>query len=150
MKCRTCAAATTAALFVFASSVAGEASATSWAVALTASSHGEALAQTLPAAPVSPAAACVSTTTKTIKVTWTAVPYATSYLTYQSTTSAGGTYTATSGGTYTGTTWTSASLANGNYWYEVAAVIGNNWTGTRSVATGETTIQTSTTKCVQP
>ena len=150
MKRRTIAAITVATLFVFVSPPSGQASAASWTVALAAASHGEAQAQTLPAAPASPSAACVSATTKTIKVSWTAVAHATSYLTYQSTTSAGGTYTVTAGGTYSGTTWTSASLANGNYWYEVAAVIGTHWTGAKSVATGETTIQTGATTCVQP
>ena len=126
------------------------ASATSWTTTVVAPNNGEARARALPSAPSNPAAACVSSGTKTIRVTWTTVAGATTYLVYQATSSVGGTYTVTSGGAYAGTTWTSASLANGNYWYEVAALVGTNWIGTRSAATGETTIQANTTKCVQP
>jgi hypothetical protein len=128
---------------------AGPAGASTWVTALTAGSHGEATARGLPAAPASPTAACVSSSGKTIKVTWSAVALATTYTVYRSTTSASSGFSVTASGVAT-TSWTSAALGNANYWFEVAAVIGTKWLGTASSATGETTIQNGATKCVQP
>jgi len=125
------------------------ASASAWVVHLVAGSHGEATARGLPAAPGSPAAGCVSPTGTQITVTWSSIPLATSYKIWQSTTSSGSGYSVTASGV-TGTSWTSASLANANYWYKVSAVIGSNWASAQSVATGETTIQSGGTTCVQP
>jgi hypothetical protein len=127
----------------------GISSATTWAVHLVAGAHGEAIAQGLPAAPTSPVANCVSASTKTIKVSWSAVPLATTYTIYRSKTSAANGYAVTASGV-AGTSWTSGVLGTGNYWFEVAVVIGNNWLGSSSSATGETTIQNGATKCVQP
>ncbi len=125
----------------------GTAWATNWVVTLKASSAGEAKAQAAPAAPASPAAACTSSSAKTIKVSWTAVAKATTYTVYDTTTSASGTYASLATGV-TGTTYTTASLSSANYWFEVAAYIGTNWIGSKSAATGETTISSS--GCVQP
>jgi hypothetical protein len=47
----------------------------------------------------------------------------------------------------TATSSTSATLT-ANYWFEVAASIGTNWIGTKSVATAEATISSS--RCIQP
>ena len=121
---------------------------TNWVVHVATTNSGEARAQALPAAPASPAAACTSpASSKTIKVSWTAVTHATAYAVYESTTSASGTYTlATSG--VTGTSWTTAVLGTGNYWFEVLADIGSNWASAKSTATGESTINSSS--CIQP
>jgi hypothetical protein len=59
---------------------------------------------------------------------------------YQSITSATSGYSAVA--TVATTSWTSASLANNNYWYEVTATIGTNWTSTTSAATARRTITT--------
>lgn len=76
--------------------------------------------------------------------------HATTYSVYESTTTATGTYTSVATGVTT-TSWTSGTLTAGtNYWFEVLAVIGTNWAGTRSVATGESTIQSSNPYCKQP
>ena len=123
--------------------------ATSWIVVLHASSAGEGHAQALPAAPTSVAASCPApTTSKTIKVTWNAVTHATSYSIYDSTTSATGTYTLVA--SVTTTSWTSGTLATGNYWYEVTASIGTNWASAKSSASGESTVNSITPFCVQP
>jgi len=125
---------------------AGTAAASTWTVALAAGSHGEAHAQTLPAP--SPAAACQSPTAKVIVVTWSAASHA-NYTVYESTTTVGGTYTSVATGIVTGT-WTSGSLANGNYWFKVQGFIGTHWASGQSAATGETTTQTGATTCIQP
>jgi hypothetical protein len=38
------------------------------------------------------------------------------------------------------TTWTSAALAAGNYFYEVIANVGSNWASAKSAATAQRTI----------
>jgi hypothetical protein len=122
--------------------------ATNWKPNLAASSSGEAQSQGPPGAPVA-SAACTSSTGKTISVSWSAVSKATSYSVYQSTTSGTAGYSLAASGV-SGTTWTSASLSAGNYWYEVAAIIGSNWAGSQSSATGETTIKSGSITCTQP
>ncbi len=117
--------------------------ASNWVVHLTSVKGGEAQAQVLPAAPASPAAACVApTTSKTIKVTWSAVTHATTYSVYESTTTVSGTYNLVASGVAT-TSWTSGTLTTGSYWFEVAALVGANWTSTKSVATAQRTISAS-------
>jgi len=41
------------------------------------------------------------------------------------------------------TTWTSAALATGSYWYEVVTDIATNWAGAKSAATTQRTISSS-------
>jgi hypothetical protein len=126
------------------------AGATSWIVVLHSNSAGEGHAQAFPAAPTGPAAACAApTTSKTIKLTWNTVTHATTYSVYDSTTSATGTYTLLASGIGTNS-YTTAALASGNYWFEVTATVGTNWAGSRSSATGESTINSITPFCVQP
>jgi hypothetical protein len=116
--------------------------ASNWVVHVATTNSGEAHATVLPVAPASPVAACTSpATNRTIKVTWTAVTHATTYSVYQSTTSATGAYTLIASGVTTAT-WTSGTTT-GNYWFEVAALIGTNWTGPKSAATTENTISSS-------
>ena len=74
-------------------------------------------------------------------MTWAAITHATGYGVYQSNTTATGTYTLQT--TVTTTTWTSAALATGNYWYEVVANIGSNWASAKSAATAQRTISSS-------
>jgi hypothetical protein len=128
--------------------VAGAAS--NWLVHSAAVSAGEAQAQALPAAPAGVTASCAApTTAKTIKVTWSAVTHATNYSVYDSTTSATGTYTLVASGVTS--PWTSAALTTGtNYWFEVVTNFGSHWTGAKSAATGESTINASNPFCVQP
>lgn len=127
--------------------MAGPAFATTWVIHLSAGSSGESQATSLPAAPATVSAACQSGTGSKIIVSWTAVAKATAYTVYDSTTSATGSYTSVMSGVTT-TSWTSGSLSNANYWFEVTASIGTNWTSLKSSASAETTI--ATLSCKQP
>ena len=125
--------------------------ASNWAVHPAAGSKGESQATVLPAAPTGTAASCAAaTTSKTIKVTWNAVTHATTYSVYDSTTTVGGAYSLIASGV-AATSWTSAALTSGtNYWFEVVAVVGNNWASTKSSASAESTINGTNPFCVQP
>ena len=113
-----------------------------WAVALASSSRGEASSQAAPVAPTGVSATCTSPVQTTIKVTWTAVAHATNYTVLRSTTSATSGYSTVA--TVTTTSWTSGSLSNGSYWFEVIANIGTNWKSVASTATTKRTIGTGT------
>jgi len=64
--------------------------ASNWVVHVAAGSKGKSQATVLPVAPTGIAATCAApTTSKTIKVTWSAVTHATTYSVYDSTTTAG-------------------------------------------------------------
>jgi hypothetical protein len=117
------------------------AAASNWTIPLHTAPTAQARAQGAPTTPTAVSAACVSSTLKQVKLTWTAVTHASSYTIYQSTTTATGTYTAVATGVTT-SPWTSTTLASGNYWYKVAASIGTNWTSVQSSATAERTITT--------
>jgi fibronectin type 3 domain-containing protein len=112
-----------------------------WTVHVATVNSGEAKAQALPSAPTATSACATPTSGKKVTVTWTAVTHATGYGVYQSNTSATGTYTLQA--TVTTTSWTSAALATGNYWYEVVANIGSNWASVKSAATAQRTISSS-------
>ena len=122
--------------------------ASGWPVQLGSSSSAEGHAQAGPAAPTGAAATCTSATAATVTLTWNAVTLASSYDIYESTASASSGYSLAATGV-TGTSWTSGSLALGNYWFEVAALTGSNWQSANSAATSETTI-ISPLACVQP
>ena len=77
-------------------------------------------------APTVTSACAAPTSGKKVTVSWSAVTHATSYAIYQST-----------------TTWTSAALATGSYWYEVVTDIATNWAGAKSAATTQRTISSS-------
>jgi hypothetical protein len=121
----------------------------SWAILLHTSSTAEAHAQTAPSPPSGATAACVSSSQREIKVSWTAVTHATNYTVYESTTSASSGYSSAATGV-TSATWTSANLAAGNYWFEVATHVGTTWVSANSSATSESTTKTSGTECTQP
>ena len=129
----------------------GAGAATPWTVGPTAGSSGEAQALALPAAPTGVAAACnAPTTSKTIRVSWSAVAHATTYSVYDSTTSATGTYSLLASAVAT-TSWTSGTLTAGtHYWFEVLAKVGSNWSSARSSATVQSTINAVTPFCTQP
>jgi hypothetical protein len=115
-------------------SVPGAAWASSWVIPLNVGSRGDAQGHTLPPAPSGVAAACSSSSGKTIKVTWNSVTHASSYSIYQSTVSGASGFSLAASGV-TGTSWTSGTLSNATYWFEVAAKIGTNWAGPNSTAT---------------
>ena len=121
--------------------------ASSWTIAVQNGSSGEATSSGLPSAPAGASASCTSSVGNTIKVTWNSVTHASTYSVYQATSAATGPYSLVASGV-SATTWTSGALALGNFWYEVAAVAGNNWQGPNSSATGETTILAVA--CTQP
>ena len=119
--------------------VAGRAdAAANWIVGIAAGSRGQAGSDVL-SAPAGVTATCV-TGTRTVTVSWSAVPHAASYTVQQSTTSAtAGFSNAVTG--VTATTWTTGTLSNGNsYWYCVVAVVGN-WSSTVSATAGPRIIQ---------
>jgi hypothetical protein len=136
--------------FIFLSDPVAQA-ASNWVVHVGAGSKGESQASVLPAAPTGIAASCAApTTAKTIKVTWNAVTHATTYSVYDSTTSAGGTYSLVASGVST-TSWTSGTLTSGtNYWFEVVGVVGSNWASVKSSASAESTINSTNPFCIQP
>jgi hypothetical protein len=76
-----------------------------------------------------------------VTVSWAAAPQATSYSILQSSTSATTGYSTVATGV-AATTWTSPSLANGSYWFEVVTVTGN-WSSAGSTATAQRTITSS-------
>ena len=120
----------------------GVASATAWTDALASGSKAQAQAQVLPSAPGGVSAACTSSSGKTIKVTWSAVAHATSYSVYKSTTSSSSGFSVTASGVST-TSWTSATLSNATYWFQVAADIGTNWQGANSASTASHVISSA-------
>jgi hypothetical protein len=113
-----------------------------WTVHVASVNSGEAHAQALPTTPT-PTSACTSpASAKTVKVSWTAITHATAYAVYQSDTTASGTYTLQTSGVAT-TSWTTAALSTGDYWYEVVADVGSNWASTKSAASAERVISSS-------
>jgi hypothetical protein len=110
-----------------------------WAVAIGAASSGEAGAQGAPSAPTGVTATCTSAVQTTVKVAWGAVTHATTYTVYASTTSAATGFSSLATG-IVATSWTSASLATGNYWFEVAAYEGSQWASANSSVTAQRTI----------
>lgn len=114
-----------------------------WAIGLGGTRTGEARATAAPPAPAGVAAACVSSSGTTVKVTWTAVTLASTYKIWKSTTSATSGFSVTATGV-TGTSWTSATLAAGGYWFEVSALVGANWATANSVASAKRTITVTT------
>jgi hypothetical protein len=110
--------------------------ASNWMVGLAGASSGQALSQPAPAAPSSVTAACVGLLSGQITVSWSAVPKATSYTVYDSTTAATGPYSVIATGV-SASPWTSNVLATANYWFEVKANIGSNWSSAFSAATAQ-------------
>lgn len=119
--------------------ISGPASASNWVEAITSGGSAQSQAEALPVPPSSLAVTCVSALGSKVTVTWSAVTHATSYTLYSSTTSATSGFSAVASGV-AGTSWTSAALPTGNYWFEVAATVGATWSGGRSAATVETTV----------
>ncbi|HEY2333051.1 MAG TPA: hypothetical protein VGH94_14120 [Acidimicrobiales bacterium] len=116
--------------------------ATAWRPALAAGSKGQARSQASPAAPTTITATCTSSSAKTVQVAWSAVPRATSYTIYRSTTSSSSGFTSLATGVV-GTSWTSAVLAAGSNWFRVTASVGTNWLSAQSSSSGLRTISSS-------
>jgi hypothetical protein len=112
-----------------------------WTVHVATVNSGAARAQALPAAPTATSACASPTSLKEVTVSWAAITHASGYGVYQSNTTATGTYTLQA--TVTTTSWTSAALAAGNYFYEVKANIGTNWASASSAATTKRTISST-------
>jgi hypothetical protein len=121
-----------------------DANASNWVTGIT-SGRGLAQSTSAPGAPAAVTASCVSATQKLIKVTWSSVAHA-SYDVYQATAAASGPYTLVSSG-QAASSYTTATLANGNYWYEIAASVGTNWTSAKSAASAQRTIKSGATTC---
>lgn len=113
--------------------------ASSWTTGLATGSSGEAAAGPPPTAPTGVSSSCVSPLQANVTVSWAAVTHASSYTVYDSTTSQSTGYSVIAAGV-TSTSWTSGTLANGTYWFEVVAVVGNNWTSPNSLPTASRTI----------
>jgi hypothetical protein len=137
-----------AALSIVSLSSPTSASASNWALVLKAGSKAEAEALAGPAAPAGVSAACMSSTSKEITVTWGAVADASTYTVYDST-SMNGTYASKATG-QTGTSWTGTISTAGNHWFEVAAYMGSKWVSAKSAPSGEITIASSAPECAQP
>ena len=131
--------------------VTGAWAAGKWVVHAAAVNSGEAHAQALPSAPTGVSDSCAApTTSKTIKVTWTAATHGTSYSVYDSTTTATGTYSLVASGV-AATSWTSGTLVAGtHYWFEVTVTVGSSWTSSKSAATVQSTINAINPFCTQP
>jgi hypothetical protein len=117
---------------------ASAAAASSWTAGLAASSKGQGQASSQPAAPINITATCSLVALK-ITVGWDAVPNATTYTVYQSSTGANGTYTSVQTG-ITGTSWQTGVLVLGTFYYKVVAYVGSNWVSPLSVASPGHTI----------
>jgi hypothetical protein len=122
-------------------SAGGVAWASGWLIAVHSGSSGESQSQPLPATPTGVSAACTASNQNTIQVSWSSVTNASSYQLYDSTSSSSGPYVSIANPT--GSPYTTASLSNGTYWFEVAAQIGSNWVGANSSATTSHTISGS-------
>jgi hypothetical protein len=113
-----------------------------WTVRAATGNSGGAHAQALPTAPT-PTSACSSPASAwTVRVSWTAVTHATAYAVDQSNTTASGTYTLQTSGV-TATSWTTAALTTGDYWYEVVADVGTSWASAKSAASAERVVSSS-------
>jgi hypothetical protein len=114
-----------------------------WTVGLSTGSKGQ--AHSLPvASPTGVTSSCPApTTSRTVRVSWTAISHAT-FSVYVSTTSATSGYSLTASGV-TGSNWTSGTLTSGTYWFEVATVYSTAWTSARSAAAASRVI--SSTSC---
>jgi len=128
--------------FVVAASIVGipHANATGWTV--RTASDSAAIAQSLtPNTPSTVTATCTEAiAARVITVSWSSVEHATSYVVYQSTTSATSGYSVVASDVTT-TSWLTATLKKGTYWYAVASVVGSSsWISSMSAPTQARTI----------
>jgi len=117
----------------------GPATASTWTVGVTGGGNASSASDAAPDAPSSVISTCVSSSSNTVRISWSTVQHATAYSVYQATSSATGTYTVVKTGV-TSTSWTTGSLGKGSYWFKVAAVVGANWSGPQSAATAQRVI----------
>jgi hypothetical protein len=100
-----------------------------WKPALASGSKAQAKSLT-PAAPTSVRAACVTSSTAEVRVSWDTVTHASGYTVYEKATT--GSYASVA--TVTTTTWTSGSLTHGTYTFEVSTKFGSRWLSAKSSA----------------
>ncbi len=123
------------------------AAAATWTVALQAPSSGQRRSRAPPSAPTAPTGVCVAGTSPTVQVGWTGVAHAASYAVSSSPSGSSGTYALLASGVTTNP-YTTTSLAQGTYRFEVTVLVGSNWTSAKSVATPTPrTIRNSGTRC---
>ncbi len=118
---------------------------TNWVVGRTGPNGGTGKADTLPAAPGGVDAQCASPVGATIDVTWTAVPHATGYTVYRSTTSSTSGFSSlvSVGGSTLSYSDTSLLAVATSYWYRVTASVGTNWVSPQSASSPKRTITIS-------
>ncbi len=110
--------------------------ASNWSASVEPGSTAESDSGSAPSTPNGVTSTCASPSASTVTVDWNAVSNASAYDVYQSTTSSSAGYLLAQGGV-SGTSWTTASLATGNYWFEVSASVGANWASPNSTATAQ-------------
>ncbi|MHB8328797.1 MAG: hypothetical protein ACYDD6_04100 [Acidimicrobiales bacterium] len=116
------------------------AASSNWSVGLGASGTGEAVSMGVPGAPAGVSASCSGVLiSPTASVTWSSVSHATSYSTYESTTSSSSGFNLVASGV-TLLAWTSPTLSTGSYWFAVAAYIGTNWASGLSSPTSQISV----------
>ena len=135
--------------FVVAASIVGNphANASSWTV--RTATNSAALAHSVDLDPPSTVTATCTEAlvARVITVSWSTVEHASSYVVYQSTTSATTGYSVVATDVTT-TSWITATLKKGTYWYAVAAVVGSSaWTSPMSAPTQARTIDANP-RCV--
>jgi hypothetical protein len=121
------------------------AAAAGWTTSLTGGA-GATRSKAAPSAPASPAAICVSSSGRTVRISWTAVAGATSYTVYDSTNGYTGPYASYATG-LSSSPYTTSNLPSGTYYFKVAAVFGSNWVGAQTSATAGRQIQNSNPNC---
>lgn len=110
-----------------------------WPVVLQGASTALAKAGPLPPPPATVTATCTTPLGLTIGVSWSAVARATSYTVYRSTTSATSGFSVLASGV-AATSYTTAALLPGTYWFEVESDLNSTWKGAPSTATAPRTI----------
>lgn len=110
-----------------------------WPVQLAAASRSLAKAGPLPPPPATVTAACTTPLGLTVTLTWSSVARATSYTVYRSTTSATSGFSVLASGV-AATSYTTATLLPGTYWFEVESDLNSTWKGSPSTATAPRTI----------
>lgn len=119
--------------------VGPDAAASSWTTALGAHSGAEAAAKGLPSAPTGVSAACSSTGSSAV-ISWNAGSSGIVFSVFEATSASGNFSTLATG--VTGTSFTTGTLGTGDYWFEVAAVLGGKWSSALSSETREVVIST--------
>jgi hypothetical protein len=122
------------------------AAAAGWTVSASGTPTGSAKGKSAPAAPASQSATCVSSSSRTVRISWTAESGAPSYTISDSTTGSTGTSSQYAVGV-TSNLSTTSNLPSGTYYFKVAAQMGTSWIGSQTTATSGRQIQLSQPNC---